>query len=150
MKLIKADQPVAPRNPLGDLIERILSAAKIMHLPVGCTHEFVKVQAHLSLQGNMGKKTIHELALATAYTTPEVDPSGQPGLRDHPHKLTTALGLIVGPLGSAFLKSFGRTQLSAIGAKSVFSKLLLIGLDNRNSWTRQHSLHVQGAFIDRQ
>ena len=28
MKLIKADQPVAPRNPLGDLIERIAAACE--------------------------------------------------------------------------------------------------------------------------
>ena len=84
MKLIKADQAIAPRHPLCHLSQRVLDHLQIGHIAVDAPHEFMEVNAQLAFERNNPKEAIHEEALANPDASPEVDAPWQRRVDQHP------------------------------------------------------------------
>ena len=128
MKLVKADQLVL----LGDLgtqrTQRVLRALHEVHFAVYLTHEFVKVQTHLALDGHSVEKAFHQKALAPPYPAVHVNPLGQVGVIDQFFESIGALAFVGRPFISAALQRLNSMQLCRIAFESLGGQFCLVGL----------------------
>src|SRR5690606_22644729 len=114
VKLVEADQTVAPGNAPRNFIERIGHTAHFTQLVMHATHKFVKVQARLALDWHGLIEGVHQEAFATPYTAPHVYAAGHLGTAEQLSKARRAHLLERHPVVVVLLQAIDRRLLCGI------------------------------------
>ena len=130
MELIKTNEFVAFGDALAQHVQRIDRALEGCEFAMDFTHEFVKVQAHLALQGNGVEKAFHQKALAPPHPAIHVHAARHIRPVDQLLECVGTLGLVCGPVISATLKGIHCAQLGRVTLVAFSGQLGQVSLFN--------------------
>src|SRR5712692_4048764 len=144
MKFIKADQPVAPRSPGRDGIDRVLGALQLVELAVQLAHEVMKMDAALPHERHAQVERVHQEALAAPDRSPQVDALRQRRPDEQPFQRVVAPRLVGAPLLVEALQPLHRAPLRGIRYKSALRQVLLV---EGNDILRHGSVAIRSCAV---
>ena len=126
MKFIKANQAITFGQSFGDLIERILHAFDFVELAMHAAHEFVKMQAGLALHWHGRVESVHQEALATSDSAPQVHTLWNVRTTDQALDRVGPTELELLPFVKVTLQAFDRDTLGCVRLVAPLGKCMLV------------------------